>query len=166
MKINRIIVATLLVILGGTARTSFGDQPSSPMVCRGGAGMRIMVAHDVDADGNPGATSMWIYFKAASRPGSAAQPQAGECTWMDHTLKSGEPTSLFVHAPHLEFAIQVEGDGRISRDASGLRFSPEGNSDEAQKWRFLTDGVLKGKLFTVQAYNASGRVLVVTSVGP
>jgi hypothetical protein len=128
--------------------------------------MRIMVAHDVDADGNPGATSMWIYFKAASRPGSAAQPQAGECTWMDRTLSSGEPTSLFVHAPHVEFAFQVEGDGRVSRDASGIRLDPEGNSPEAQKWRYLTDGVLKGKLFTVKAYNASGRVLVVTSVEP
>jgi len=128
--------------------------------------MRIMVAHDVDADGNPGATSMWIYFKAAVRPGSAAQPQAGECTWMDRTLKAGEPNALFIHAPHLEFAVQVEGDGRLSRDASGIRFNPEGNSDEAQKWRSMTDGVLKGALFTLKAYNASGRVLVVTSVGP
>jgi hypothetical protein len=166
MKINRIIVAAFLVVLCCTARIGFADQPSSPMVCRGGAGMRIMIAHDIDADGNPAATSMWIFFKPASRPGSAAQPQAGECTWMDRTLKSGEPTSLFVHAPHLEFAVQVEGDGRISRDASGLRFNPEGNSDEAQKWRYLTDGVLKGKMFTVKAYNASGRVLVVTSVEP
>ena len=166
MKINRIIVTAFLVVLCCTARNGLGNPPSSPMVCRGGAGMRIMVAHDIDTDGNPGATSMWIFFKAASRPGSAAQPQAGECTWMDRTLGSGEPSSLFIHAPHIEFAVQVEGDGRISRDATGLRFNPEGNSDEAQKWRAMTEGVLKGKLFTVKAYNASGRVLVVTSVEP
>lgn len=166
MKIDRIIVAALLVVLCCTARTSFGDQPSFPMVCRGGAGMRIMVNHDVDADGIPGATAMFIFFKAASRPGSVSQPLAGECTWMDRTLKSGEPAVLWVRAPHVEFAFQVEGDGRVSRDASGIRLSPEGNSNEAQKWHYMTDGVLKGKLFTVNVYNGSGRVLVVTSVGP
>jgi len=58
------------------------------------------------------------------------------------------------------------GDGRLSRDASGIRLNPEGNSDHAQAWRYMTDGVLKGSVFTVKAYNASGRVLVVTSVGP
>jgi len=128
--------------------------------------MRIMVAHDVDSDGIPGATSMWIFFKAASRPGSEAQPEPGECTWMDRTLRAGEPASLFIHAPHVEFAFQVMGDGRLSRDASGIRLNPEGNSDHAQAWRYMTDGVLKGSVFTVKAYNASGRVLVVTSVGP
>ena len=30
----------------------------------------------------------------------------------------------------------------------------------------MTDGVLKGEEFTVHVYNDSGRVLVVTSVGP
>jgi hypothetical protein len=166
MKINRITVAALLVVLCCTARMSFGDQPLFSMVCHGGPGMRIMVAHDMDNDGNPMATSMWIFFKAASRPGSAAQPQAGECTWMDRTLGSGEPTALFIHASHLEFAFQVEGDGRLSRDAGGVRLNPEGNSEQAQAWRYLTNGVLKGSVFTVKAYIASAHVLVVKSVGP
>jgi hypothetical protein len=165
MKAHRIIVAALLVVICCTARISFGDQPSYTMVCRGGPEMRIMVAHDVDNDGIPGATSMWIYFKPAARPASAAQPQAGECTWMDRTLRSGEPTSLFIRASHVEFAFQVMGDGRLSRDAGSFRLNPEGNSDQAQAWRYMTDGVLKGSLFTVKCYNASGRVLVVTSVG-
>jgi len=127
--------------------------------------MRIMIAHDMDADGNATGTSMWLYFKAAAKPGSAAQPGPGECTWMDRTLSAGEPTSLFIHAAHLEFAVQVEGDGKISRDASGVRFNPEGQSDDAQKARYLTEGMLKGKIFNIKAYNASGRVLVVTGYG-
>jgi len=165
MKNKCIIAVALFAALLCLAGTSFGEPPSFPMVCRGGPGMRIMIAHDVDSDGNPTATSMWIYFKAAARPGSAGQPGPGECTWKEHTLKSGEPSSLFMHATHLEFAVQVESDGRISHDASGIRMNPEGNSDDAQKARYLTEGVLKGEVFYVKAYNAGGRVLVVTGFG-
>lgn len=128
--------------------------------------MRIVVNHDVDSAGNPGATAMFIYFRPASRPGSAAPPQPGECVWMDRTFRAGEPEVLWVKSSHLEFAFQVYGDGRVARDASGIRLSPEGNSAEAQKWHYLTDGVLNGRQFTARVYNDSGRVMVVTSVGP
>jgi hypothetical protein len=169
MKINATITAALLIGLCCITRTILGDPgvpPTYPMVCRGGAGMRIMVNHDVDAAGIPGATAMFIYFKPASRPGSVSQPPPGECTWMDRTLGSGEPAVLWLRSPHVEFAFQVYGDGRVARDASGIRLSPEGASPEAQKWRYLTDGVLDGRLFTARVYNDSGRVMVVTSVGP
>ena len=122
-----------------------------------------MVNHDVDAAGIPGATAMFIYFKPGSKPGS---PQPGECIWMDRTFRPGEPAVLWIRSPHVEFAFQVYGDGRVARDASGIRLSPEGNSPEAQKWRYLTDGVLDGKQFTAHVYNDNGRVMVITSVGP
>jgi len=166
MKSTNITIIALLVGLCCAAELAFAEQPSFPMVCRGGPEMRIMVNHDVDASGIPGATAMFIYFKPAAKAGSAAPPQPGECTWMDRTLRSGEPAVLWIRASHVEFAFQVYGDGRVAKDASGIRLSPEGNSEEAQKWRYLTDGVLGGKPFTANVYNASGRVLVVTSVGP
>ena len=165
MTSTRITAVVLFVGLCCTAGLA-AEQPSFPMVCRGGPEMRIMVNHDVDAEGIPGATAMFIYFKPAAKAGSAAPPQPGECTWMDHTLRPGEPTALWVRAPHVEFAFQVYGDGRVVKDGGAFRLNPEGNSDEAQKWRYLTEGVLGGKQFTANVYNASGRVMVVTSVGP
>jgi len=168
MKINDVTLAALLVGLClCCASPAFGaNPPSYPMVCHGGPGMRIMVNHDVDANGVPGATAMFIYFKPAAKAGSVAPPLPGECTWMDRTLRSDEPAVLWIRSPHVEFAFQVYGDGRIARDASGIRLNPEGDSADAQQWRYLSEGVLNGKQFTANVYNASGRVMSVTGVGP
>jgi hypothetical protein len=166
MKSTRIRLASLLVGFCCIAGSAFGEPPSYPLLCHGGPGMRIMVNHDVDGAGIPGAAAMFIYFKPASTAGSAAPPGPGECIWMDRTFRPGEPAVLWIRSPHVEFAFQVYGDGRLVRDASGIRLSPEGNSAEAQKWRYLTDGVLNGKQFTTRVYNDSGRVMVITSVGP
>jgi hypothetical protein len=164
MKDRDMAKLVLLVCVCCLAGLAFAEPQTYPMVCRGGPGMRIMVNHDVDVQGIPGATAMFIYFKPAAKPGSAAPPQPGECVWMDRTLKSGEPTALWIRAPHVEFAFQVYGDGRIAKDGRTFRLNPEGNSDEAQKWRQLTDAVLNGAQFTVQVYNAGGRVLSIKSV--
>lgn len=159
----RLTFVALLVLVCSVSILAAGQPPSYPLVCRGGPEMRIMVNHDVDSAGIPGAAAMFIYFKPAARANS---PQPGECVWVDRTFRPGEPAVMWIRAPHVEFAFQVYGDGRVVRDGSGIRLSPEGNSPEAQKWRYLTNGVLDGRQFTAHVYNDNGRVMVITSVGP
>ena len=57
------------------------------------------------------------------------------------------------------------GDGRVARDGSGWRLTPEGSGSQAQDWKQIVDGVMNGQVFTVQVYNESGRTMVVTRVG-
>ncbi|HAH11471.1 MAG TPA: hypothetical protein DCL48_15365, partial [Alphaproteobacteria bacterium] len=66
---------------------------------------------------------------------------------------------------NVEFAFQVYGNGRLARDGSGWRLSPEGSGPEAQDWKEIVDGMLNGGTFTVQVYNA-GSTMLVTRVGP
>jgi hypothetical protein len=110
--------------------------------------------------GSREAIAMLIYFKPGSKAGSL---QPGECIWMDRTFRPVEPAVLWIRSPHVGFAFQAYGDGRAT---SGIRLSPEGNSPEVQKWRYLTDGVLDGKQFMAYVYDDKGRVRAVTSVGP
>jgi len=142
--------------------------PSYPLRCRGGAGMKIMVNHDVDAAGVPGATAMFIHFKWSAKPARIQEPLPGECGWLDRTVRTGEPSVMWIKSPKIEFAFQVMGDGKIVVDTTGPRVNVEGAtlSPEAKNWQYLVDGVLRGQLFTAKVYNESGRVMVVTGVGP
>jgi hypothetical protein len=162
-------IATVLTALCAISiAASAADPPSFPLLCHGGPGMRIVTNHDVDGAGVPGATAMFIYFTPAAKAGSVQKPGPGECVWLDRTFRPGEPAVLWIKSPRIEFAFQVTGDGRVFRDATGLRLNVEGTaqSAEARHWQYLVDGVMKGQLFTTQVFNSGGRVMVVTSVGP
>ncbi len=137
--------------------------PAYWLTCQGGATNRIAVAHDVDTQGIPGATAMYVYFRPAA---TAGNPGPGECVWGDRTFRSGEPAVLWIKSPRVEFAFQVTGDGRIHRDAGGLRLSVEGStrSMEAALWNRVVQGVMTGQRFEVQVYNSGNRVMVVTNV--
>ncbi|HAJ45839.1 MAG TPA: hypothetical protein DCL54_04575 [Alphaproteobacteria bacterium] len=141
--------------------SAFAEPPSYPLICKGGPGMRMMVNHDVPDGVNTGATHMTVFFQAA---GVAANPGPGQCVWMDRTFRPGEPESFKLKG-NVEFAFQVYGNGRLARDGSGWRLSPEGSGPEAQDWKEIVDGMLNGGTFTVQVYNA-GSTMLVTRVGP
>lgn len=136
--------------------------------------MRIVVNHDVDGSGHPGATAMFVYFKQGHFPGSAHPPLPGECTWMDRTLNDpahmGEPLVMWIKSPNVEFAFQVMGNGRIAVDGTGPRLNAEGAtvSSEAHDWDTIVRSVLTHQLFTVKVYNSGGSspVMVITHVGP
>lgn len=143
------------------APVAMAEPPSYPLICRGGPGMRIATAHDVPDGVRTGDNAMTVYFRAAR---NAANPGPGECVWMDRTFRPGEPEAFWIKGP-VEFSFQVWGDGRVNRDGSGWRLSPEGSGPQARNWKTIVDGVLNGGVFTVQVYNA-GSVMAVTRVGP
>jgi len=142
--------------------TSAHADPSYPLICRGGPGMRVMVNHDVPDGIHTGTTHMTVFFRPAAAP---ASPGPGECVWMDRTFRAGEPAN-FSMSGDVEFAFQVNGNGRVLRDGSGWRLNPEGSGGAARDWATVVDGVLDGGTFTVQVYNSGGSTMVVTSVGP
>jgi len=142
--------------------TSAYADPSYPLICHGGPGMKIMVNHDVPDGVHTGATHMTVFFHPAATP---ASPGPGECVWMDRTFRPGEPTNLWLSGD-VEFAVQVNANGKVVRDSSGWRLNPEGSSPAAHDWATVVNGVLEGGTFTVQVYNSGGRTMVVTSVGP
>lgn len=141
--------------------------PSYPLTCRGGPAMRIMVNHDVNSAGIPGATAMFLYFKPAAGAGSAAPPGPGECAWADRAFRPGEPKVLWIKSSRIQFAFQVLGSGQIVRDTTGPRLNVEGatHSPEAGGWDSIVKAVLTGQPFTVQAAS-SGSVLAITHIGP
>ena len=163
------LIASIAVIATAWAltSTSIAAPKSYPLLCKGGPGMKIMVNHDVNGAGIPGDAAMFIHFTPASAPGSERKPNPGQCVWLDRTFRSGEPAVLWIKSPTIKFAFQVKGDGRIVVDTRGPRLSVEGStrSAEAKKWQYLIDGVMRGRLFTAQVYNAGGRVMSVTGVG-
>lgn len=160
---KRFVMAGVAMGIAACSVTAAMAEPTSyPLVCRGGPSMRIMVNHDVPDGVNTGATAMTVFFQAAATPGN---PLPGQCVWMDRTLSPGEPQSFKLKG-NVEFAFQVTGDGRLHRDTTGWRLNPEGRGLEANNWRQVVNGVLNGGLFTVQVYNAEGRTMIVTRVGP
>jgi hypothetical protein len=160
MSVFRFLAAAGAMCL---AAASAQAQTSYPLACQGGPDMRIMVNHDVDSAGKPGATAMFVYFRAA---GTAAQPGPGECVWMDRTFRPGEPEVLWLRSPDIEFAFQVMGDGTVVQDGSGHRLNVEGAhiSPEAASWDRIVKAVLTGGTFEVDVYNSENRVMVVTGV--
>jgi len=132
--------------------------------------MKIMVNHDVDSHGIPGATAMFVYFDKAAQAGSVDRPHRGECTWMDRTINAGEPAVMWIKSPNIEFAFQVMGNGRVVTDTTGPRLNVEGTSwsAEARDWDKIVKAVLTGGMFTVQVYNSGGSsaVMVITRVDP
>jgi hypothetical protein len=150
------------------ATTASAEPPSYPLLCRGGGNMKIMVNHDVDGAGRPGATHMTVFFRAAGVAGSVMPPPPGHCVWMDRTFRPGEPENMWIKSPNIEFAFQVTGNGRVVYDTTGARVNVEGAhvSPEAQAWDTVVKGVMNRQLFTVQVYNESGRTMVITRVGP
>ncbi len=169
MKLKLSIAALAFAAsISAVSTSALAEPPSYPLLCRGGANMRIMVNHDVDGAGIPGATAMTIFFRPAGAPGSVTPPRPGECVWLDRTFRPGEPTSMWIRSPKVEFAFQVYGNGRVVSDTTGPRLNVEGAhiSPEAQKWDYLAKGVMTGQLFTAHVYNESGRVMMITSVGP
>ena len=159
---------TLGASMVATVTTASAEPPSYPLLCRGGGNMKIMVNHDVDGAGNPGATAMTVFFKAAGVAGSIMAPPPGYCVWMDRTFRPGEPENMWIRSSNIEFAFQVQGNGRVVYDTTGARVNVEGAhiSPEAQAWDTVVRGVMNGGLFTVQVYNESGRTMVITRVGP
>jgi hypothetical protein len=151
----------MLSALAAAAIAPVAMAESYPLICRGGPGMRIMTAHDVPDGVRTGDNSMTVFFRSAR---AAGNPGPGECVWMDRTFRPGEPESFALKGP-VEFSFQVYGDGRIARDGSGWRLTPEGSGPQAQDWRQIVNGVLNGGVFTVQVYNG-GSSMIVTRVGP
>jgi hypothetical protein len=160
--------ASMAAGMMAAATTASAEPPSYPLLCRGGGNMRIMVNHDVDGAGRPGATAMTIFFTPAGMAGGVAPPPPGHCTWMDRTLNGAEPANMWIRSPNIEFAFQVTGNGRVVNDGTGPRLNVEGAhiSPEAQAWDSVVRAVMTGGLFTVQVYNESGRTMVITRVGP
>lgn len=169
MKMRTAISAVgALAGIGLLASASLAEPPSYPLLCRGGGNMKMMVNHDVDGAGRPGATHMTVFFRAANTPGSVMPPPRGQCVWMDRTFRPGEPENMWISSANVEFAFQVTGNGRVVYDTTGPRVNAEGAtiSPEAQGWDTIARNVLSGGLFTVQVYNESNRTMVITRVGP
>ncbi len=168
MRKSPIILSSVLAFFAfaGAAQA----ETSYPLLCRGGPAMRIMVNHDVNGAGIPGALAMSVYFNKGAGAGSVVQPGPGECTWMDRTLNAAEPAVMWMRSANIEFAFQVMGNGQVVSDATGPRLNVEGTawSAEAQGWDTVVKGVMTGQLFTVQVYNSGGAspVMVITRVGP
>ena len=137
------------------------DPPSYQLNCRGGPGMRIVTNHDVPSAGHVGAIAMTIYFTAAP---VAATPGPGQCTWVDRTFRPGEPQALWVRSENIEFAFQINGNGRVVRDSTGPRVNAEGMSAESANWDRVVQAVLNGQPFSVMAYNVDNRVMNITSI--
>jgi hypothetical protein len=80
MKIRKSLAA-LGIAAGmiGAANTASAEPPSYPLLCRGGGAMKIMVNHDVDGGGIPGATHMTVFFTPAGVAGGVAAPPPGQC---------------------------------------------------------------------------------------
>jgi hypothetical protein len=129
--------------------------------------MKVMVNHDVDGAGMPGATAMTIFFRAAGVAGSVMPPPPGQCVWMDRTFRPGEPENMWIKSANIQFAFQVMGNGRVVYDTTGPRVNVEGAhiSPEAQAWDSVVHAALSGGLFTVQVYNESNRTMVITRIG-
>lgn len=153
-------------LLAVCTTAALADPPSYPMLCRGGPGMRIMVNHDVDGAGIPGATAMFLYFHKAPAAASAMPPPPGSCAWMDRPLNAAEPGVLWIKSPNIAFAFQVWGNGTVAHDTTGPRLNVEGAtlSPEAQKWDSIVRAAMTGGTFTVHAYNSGGSVMAITSV--
>ena len=149
------------------APSANAEPPSYPLLCRGGGNMKLMVAHDVDSGGVPGATAMTIFFTPAGVAGGVSPPPRGQCVWMDRTFRPGEPANMWIKSANIEFAFQVTGNGRVVYDATGPRVNVEGRdrSITAGEWDQVVRAVMTGGLFTVQVYNESGRTMVITRIG-
>jgi hypothetical protein len=159
-----IVAAAGLLALCTTA--AMAEPPSYPMVCRGGPMMRIMVNHDVNGAGIPGATAMFVYFNKAPTGASMAPPPPGSCAWLDRPLNAAEPAVLWIKSPEIAFAFQVLGNGQVVHDTTGPRLNVEGAtiSPEAHRWDSIVRAVMTGGTFEVHAYNSGGSVMVITSV--
>ncbi len=140
------------------------DPPSYTLFCRGGPSMDVSVSHDVGSDGALGRTHFRLYFDRAAQRGGGSPPGPGQCAWIDRPLNNAEPTTLWMAHDGVELTFGVRGDGAIAADANGPRMYAEGLEPAAGDLSFLMRQVLTGQLFTVQAYNAEGRVLVITRV--
>jgi hypothetical protein len=71
---------------------------------------------------------------------------------------------LWIKSPRIEFAFQITGDGRVARDTSGPRLNVDDSTPEAQDWDYLVKGVLEGRAFSVEVFNAEHRVMQITHV--
>lgn len=159
-------IAIAAGLLAACTTAALAEGPSYPMLCRGGPGMRIMVSHDVDGAGMPGATAMHVYFNRAPAAANTMMPPPGTCAWKDRPLAGNEPAVLWIKAPNVTFAFQVMANGVLVRDGSGPRLSVEGASmsPDAGKWERIVRGVLTGGTFEVMTYNSGGSVMVITDV--
>lgn len=156
-------LSALSALAAGSITLNASAEPESyTLICRGDTDSRIMVNHDVNGAGIPGATAMTVFFRQGAM---AANPGAGECTWVDRPLNSAEPATIWMKSPNIKFAFQVTGNGDVVRDGSGLRLNVEGAhlSAEAKDWQYVINGVTQGQTFKVKAYNQGG-VMVVTQV--
>ena len=66
--------ATVFAFAALASTAARAEPPSYPLLCHGGPTMRIMENHDVNGAGVPGATAMFVYFRAGNAPGSAHPP--------------------------------------------------------------------------------------------
>ena len=160
---------TMAIAAGALAAcmtAALADPPSYPMICRGGPGMRIVVNHDVDTAGMPGATAMTVYFHKAPLAANTAPPPPGSCAWKDRPLNAAEPAALWIKSPNIAFAFQVWGNGTVAHDTTGPRLNVEGAtvSAEAGNWQRIVRAVMTGGGFEVLAYNSGGSVMVITAV--
>jgi hypothetical protein len=169
MKLRTSLAALGLAAgLIAAAHPASAEPPSYPLLCRGGGNMKLMVNHDVDSGGVPGATHMTIFFTPAAVAGGVNPPPRGQCVWMDRTFRPGEPANMWIKSANIEFAFQVTGNGRVVYDTTGPRVNVEGTdrSVTAGAWDQVVRAVMTGSLFTVQVYNDGGRTMVITRIGP
>jgi len=85
------------------------SEPSYPMVCRGGGGMRFNVLGE--GYGLSG-TMVVLEFRRAggAGPGSLAP---GECTWLDRTIDSAEPNRICDLVESTRLHIEWATDGTL-----------------------------------------------------
>jgi hypothetical protein len=160
---NSLLGAAALVAADLLVAAPASAQPSYRLNCRGGPSMRIVTNHDVPSPGHVGAIAMTISFQAGAIP---ALPGPGQCVWMDRGFRPGEPQQLWFRSETIEFAFQIDGHGRVVRDATGPRLNAEGMTAEAADWSRVVAAVLNGGAFAVEAYNVEGRVMNVTAILP
>lgn len=144
--------------------SAMADPTSYQLTCRGGGDMRFHAVHDVDSEGRSGAVQYRIFFDPAPQRATSGALPLGSCAWQDRPLNDAEPTVLWWKTSDVELNVSVTPDGRIFADTRGYRLNAEGLSEFAQDLNYALVHFFAGTTFDVMAYNADGRVMVVTDV--
>jgi hypothetical protein len=152
-----------LLALSLSAPSTLSAQASYPLVCRGGAGLRL--APEV---GSGTASSVRLRF-TRGRQGAVVGVEPGTCAWQDRGVREPEPAVLcFGPVQHLSF----ESAG--GRELAWIRVQASGGDAPVIFWEGgeRPDGVAyqpsnSGEYEYYRArYDASRSCLAVTHVGP
>ncbi len=147
-KRHLLISLALLAFLN--VSSAFAGGKSYAMVCKGGTGMNMGVT-------NRGDTAHFnISYKKAKFAGTAREPGAGECAWLDRPIAANEPSLLVFKGKNPIIRLSM-GKSRVSIAgyARGNAYTP-GHT--------LVTAITRGNKFFLKV-RRHGRQFEITKVG-